>query len=165
MRYYSESRLYPKARGHKLNEGIKRVTYEQSTDMTKDLETFQSFLYWNFKNHPSYDKIRPKSNHPTSLYATAKTHKCNDLDEVTVEKVKFRPIEDQTGTATYDATKVIGEYLKPLAFGEYKINDCLKLPDMIRALPPLQKNKDYVSYNGFIIHEHFIKGNNSLHYS
>ena len=71
------------------------------------------------KNHPSYDKIRPKSNQPTSLYATAKIHKCNDLDEVTVEKVKFRPIEDQTGTATYDAAKVIGEYLKPLALNEY----------------------------------------------
>ena len=29
-----------------LNEGIKRGTYERSTDMTKqDLETFQSFLY------------------------------------------------------------------------------------------------------------------------
>ena len=47
----------------------------------------------------------------------------------------------------YDAAKVIGEYLKPLAFNEYKINDCLKFPDMIKALPPLQKKEEYVSYD------------------
>ena len=97
-----------------LNKGIKRGTYERSTNTTKqDLETFQSFLYWNFKNHPSYDKMRPKPNQPARLYATAKIHKFNDLDEVIVEKLKFRSIVDQTGTATYDAPKVIGEYLKP----------------------------------------------------
>ena len=131
-----------------LNEGRKRGTYEQSTDTTKqDLETFQSFLHRNFKNHPSYDKMRPKSNQPAKLYATAKTHKFNNLDEVTVEKLKFRPIVDQTSTATYDAAKVIGEYLRPLSLNEYKINDCLKSPDMIKVLPPLQKNEEYVSYD------------------
>ena len=76
-----------------LNKGIKRGTYERSTNTTKqDLETFQSFLYRNFKNHPSYDKMRPKSNQPARLYATAKTNKFNNHDEVTVEKLKFRPI-------------------------------------------------------------------------
>ena len=95
-----------------LDEGIKRGTYERSTDTAKhDLETFQRFLYRNFKNHPSYDKMRPKSSQPARLYATAKTHKFNNLDEITVEKLKFRPIVDQTGTATYDAAKVISEYL------------------------------------------------------
>ena len=131
-----------------LNEGIKRGTFEQSTDTKKqDLKTFQSFLHRNFKNHPSYDKIRPKSNQPARLYAIPKTHKFNNLDEVTVENLKFRPIVDQTGTATYDVAKVIGEYLKPLSLNEYKINDCLKFPDMIRVLPPLQKNEEYVSYD------------------
>ena len=131
-----------------LNEGIKKGTYERANDTTMhDLETFQSFLYRNFRNHPSYDKMRPKSNQPARLYATAKTHKFNNLDKVTVEKLKFRPIVDQTGTATYEVAKVIGEYLKPLALNEYKINDCQKVPDMIKALPPLQKNEEYVSYN------------------
>ena len=131
-----------------LDEGIKRGTYERSTDTTKhDLETFQRFLYQNFKNHPTYDKMRPKSSQPARLYATAKTHKFNNLDEITVEKLKFRQIVDQTGTATYDPAKVISEYLKPLPFNEYKINDCLKFPDMIKALPPSQKNEEYVSYD------------------
>ena len=124
-----------------LNEGIKRGKYERSTDTTKqDLKTFQSFLHRNFTNHLSHDNMRPKSNQPARLYATAKTHKFNNLDEITVEKLKFRAIVDQTDTATYDAAKVIGEYLKPLALNEYKINDCLKFPDMIKALPSLQKN-------------------------
>ena len=121
-----------------LNEGIKRGTYERSTDTAKhDLETFQSF----FKNHPSYDKMRPKSNQTARLYATAKTHKFNDLDEITVQKLKFRSIVDQKGTATYDTAKVVCEYLKPLAFNEFKINDSRKFLDMIKALPPLQKNE------------------------
>ena len=127
------------------NEGLQRGRYKLSTHMTKqDLETFQSFLCQNFKNHPSYHKMRPKSNQPARLYATATTHKFNVLDEITVEKLKFRPIVDQRGTATYDAAKIIGEYLKRLAFNEYKINNCLKFPDMI---PPLQKNEKYVSYD------------------
>ena len=62
--------------------------------------------------------MKPKFNEPARLFAIAKTHKFNDLDEITVEKLKFRPIKDQTGTVTYDAAKVVGEYLKPLAFNE-----------------------------------------------
>ena len=69
----------------RVNESIKKGTYERSTETIKqDLETFQSFLCWNLKNQPSCDKMRPKSNQPARLYATAKTHKFNDLDEVTV---------------------------------------------------------------------------------
>ena len=98
-----------------LDEIIKRGTYDQSTDNTRqDLGTFQSFLYHNFKNHTSYDKMKPKSSQPAGLYSTAKTYKFNDLDEISVEKLKFRPIVDQTGTATYGTAKIIGEYLKRL---------------------------------------------------
>ena len=91
--------------------------------------------------------MRLNSNQPARLYATAKTHKFNDLDELAVEKLKFRPIVDKTNTATYDTSKVIGEYLKPLAFFEYKINYCLKFPDRIKVLPHLQRNGEYVSYD------------------
>ena len=99
------------------------------------------------KSHPSYDKMRPKSSQPARLYATGKTRKFSNLDEITVEKLKFRPIVDQTGTVTYVAAKVIGEYLKPLVFNEYKANDCLKFPDMIKALPPLRKNVECFSHD------------------
>lgn len=87
-----------------LHDDIKRGTHVRSPDTTKqDLETFQGFLYLNFKNHTSYDKMKPKSSQPAGLYSTAKTYKFNDLDEIKVDK-------------TYDTKKVIGEYLKPLAF-------------------------------------------------
>ena len=55
-------------------------------------------------------------------------------------KLKFRPIVDRTGTAMYDPTKVIGEYLKLLAYNENKSNDCLKFPDMLGTLLPLQRD-------------------------
>ena len=90
-----------------INEGIKRGIYEQSTDTAKqDLEIFPSFLYRNFKNHPSYIKMRPKSNQLPKLHTITKIHKFNDLDEITVEKIKLRQIVDQTCTTTYDAAKV-----------------------------------------------------------
>ena len=131
-----------------LDEGIKRGTYEQSADTTKQgLQPFHSFLYRNFKNHPNYDKMRPKSNQPARLYATAKAYKFNDLDKTTTEKFRFRPIVDQTGNATYNAVKVIGEYLEPLARNKHKINDCLNFSDMIKALASLQINEEYVLYD------------------
>ena len=55
--------------------------------------------------------MRPKSDQLARLYATAKAYKLNDL-KITVERLKFRPIVDQTGTATYDTTEVIGEDLE-----------------------------------------------------
>ena len=92
--------------------------------------------------------MRPKSNQPAKLCATANTFKLNDIDERTVEKLKFRPIVNQTDTAPYNATKVIGDYLKQLACNDCLndvINDCRKLPDMLKMLPPLQKDEEYVS--------------------
>ena len=83
--------------------------------------------------------MRPKCYQTTRLCTKAKTHKFCDLDEITLDKLKFRPVVDQTGTAAYDAAKVNGEYLKPLACNKY--NDCLKFPDMLKALPPLQKDE------------------------
>ena len=82
--------------------------------------------------------MRSKSSQPAVLHTTAKTHK--------FEKLIFRPI-DQTGTATYDATKATGEYLNTLACSECKISYCLKVPDMLKSLPYLQKDEEYVSYN------------------
>ena len=70
-----------------LNAGRRRSISERSTDTKKQyLETFPRFLYRIFKNHPSYDKMRPRFNQSARLYATANTHKFNDLDEITVEK-------------------------------------------------------------------------------
>ena len=61
--------------------------------------------------------------------------------------MKFRPIVDQTGTFTYNCSKVIGEYLKPLCQNEYSIKDTQCFPEMLRDLPPLKNNEEYISYD------------------
>ena len=56
---------------------VKKVNGMIKEDLSthKDLEKFQSFLYRNFKSHPSYNNMRPVSNQPARFFATAKTHK------------------------------------------------------------------------------------------
>ena len=81
------------------------------------------------------------------LYGTAKTHKFNSTEDVTKSGLKFRPIIDQTGTYTYKTAQIIGEYLKPLSKNEYTIKDTQQFPDMIKQLPPLSQDEEYVSYD------------------
>ena len=61
---------------------------------------------------------------PTAqFFVTVKTHKCKSLEEINVDRLKLRPIIDQTSTYTYNAWKVIAKYLKPLAKNEFTISD------------------------------------------
>ena len=71
--------------------------------------------------------MNPYSNQPAEFYGTAKTHKFNNIQEINKEKLKFRPIIDQTGTYGYNAAQVISQYLKPLCKNEYTINDTILL--------------------------------------
>ena len=91
-----------------INKGIESVTYVQCEGTAiNDLKLFQYFLRQNFKRHEKYAKIRPAVNQPAKLFATAKTHKFNNIEDINVEKLKFRPTKDQTGTFTYNCSKVI----------------------------------------------------------
>ena len=45
--------------------------------------------------------MQPDSNQPATLYGTAKTHKFQSLEDITVVNLKFWPIISQTGTSTY----------------------------------------------------------------
>ena len=45
--------------------------------------------------------MRPVSNRPAQLYASAKTNKFNNINDVNLDQLKFGPIMDQTGTYTY----------------------------------------------------------------
>ena len=71
--------------------------------------------------------MQPDTNQPARLYRTAKTHKFETLEDITVVHLKFRPIIDQTGTFTYNVAKDISDYLRPLCKNEYSINDTQKL--------------------------------------
>ena len=78
----------------------------------KELSRFQDFLYRNFHNYERYKDMQPDSNQPVRLYGTAKTHKFKTLEDITVASLKYRPVIDQTGEFTYNAAKVMSDYLK-----------------------------------------------------
>ena len=132
-----------------IDAGIKDKVYCTTEDTTlKDLKRFQDFLYRNFKNHKHYDKMKPVTNQPARIYGTGKSHKFNNLSDITIEVLKFRPIIAQNGTYTYNAAQVIGEYLKPLTDNnDYIIRNTQEFASMIKNQPPLRENEKYVSYD------------------
>ena len=67
-------------------------------------------------------------------------------EDINVEELKFTPIMDQTGTFTYNCSKVIAEYSKPLYQNEHSIKDVEMILEMLRDLPPLN-NDEYISYD------------------
>ena len=90
----------------------------------------------------------PTSNQPAQLYETAKTHKHENIDEINVQSLNFRPIIAQTGTCTYNAAQVISNYLKPLyTCNEYIIGNTQDFSKLIQEQSPLQLDKEYVSYD------------------
>ena len=50
--------------------------------------------------------MNPDRNQPARLYGTAKTPRFEFLEGIIVASLKFRPIIDQTGTFTYNASKL-----------------------------------------------------------
>ena len=106
-----------------LNDGISKGIYTATEDTTlRELKLFQNFLHWNFKDkYVNYEEMRPASPEPGKLYVTAKTHKFNLLDDITVDNLKRRPIISQLATYTYNASGVISQYLKPLCENEIKL--------------------------------------------
>ena len=91
--------------------------------------------------------MRPVSNQLAKLYDTVKTHKFEDLKDITTQSLKCHPIIDQTGTFTYKAAKVISNYLKPLCQKEYSTSDTQQFSDMLSNLPSLLDDEEDVSYD------------------
>ena len=90
--------------------------------------------------------MRPSSSQPARLFATAKTHKFTDIKQINISDLQLCPIIDQTGTHLYDCSKIISQYLQPLAINEYTISDTLSFPHVLRK-NPLDGNEEYVSYD------------------
>ena len=44
--------------------------------------------------------MKQVSNCPERLYASAKTHKFDNINDVNLDQLKFQPIMDQTGTSS-----------------------------------------------------------------
>ena len=81
-------------------------------------------------------------------FVTAKTHKFTNIDEMTVGKLKFRPIIGQTGTYTYNAAQVIAKYFKPLCSGNnYIIRNTQEFPMSLKQQDLLSPDEEHVSYD------------------
>ena len=100
---------------------LKNVVFSQqgkissTSNIHKDLKCFQDFLYHNLYKHKQYENMHLKSNQPGRFFATAKTHKFDSVNDITLDKLKLRPIIDQTGTYIYNASKAVAKYLRPLS--------------------------------------------------
>ena len=93
-----------------VDYGIKIGIYKVAEDNTpKDLKLFKSFLY---RTYEYCEEMLPKYNQPGQRYGTTKTHEFTNIDEITIDRLNFRPIIAQTGTYTYNAAQVIAKYLK-----------------------------------------------------
>ena len=69
------------------------------------------------------------------------------MEDITVAKLKFRPVIDQIGRFTYNAAKVLSDYLRPLCKNEYSINVTQKFPSILSSILPLQDDEEDVSYD------------------
>ena len=56
--------------------------------------------------------MRPNSNQPAKLSATAKTHKFSNFEDTSINNIKVRPIVDQTSTYIHAAAEVISDDLQ-----------------------------------------------------
>ena len=131
-----------------IDDGIMKDTYVESTNNAlKELSWLQGFLYRNFHNYERYKDMQPHCQQPACLYGTTKTHKFETLENITTTNLKFWSIIDQTGTFTYNAAKVISDYLRPLCKNEYSINDTQKFPSMLSSILPWQDDEEDVSYD------------------
>ena len=87
-------------------------------------------------------------NQPAQLHGTAKTHKFDDINDITIDSLKFRPIIAQTGTYIYKTVEGISEYLKPLyENNDFIIKNTQDFAQLIREQPPFQENEKYVSHD------------------
>ena len=110
-----------------ITESIAERKYIETVDNThKDLKRFQDFLYCNLYKHEQYENIRPKSNQPGRFFATAKTHKFNSINDITLDQLYLRPIRDH--------------YPRPLSKNKYSIDDALTFPDLFRNV---EESDDY----------------------
>ena len=87
--------------------------------------------------------MRPVSNQSLRFFATVKTHKFDDHSLINVDDLKFRPIIHQSNTYTYNAPKIVSDYLQSLAHNDYVVKDTIALPEIIKN-DVLDPNEGYI---------------------
>ena len=139
------------------DDGIRQGIYSPTVDTTlSNLKKFQDFLHRNFKGKcDRYDDMRPISNQPGKIYATAKTHKFDLLENITIKISSFVQ-QFVNYFLTYlqcwkDTIRLL-ENLKPFYQNEYKINDAQSFASHIKEQPPLNEDEECLTRCGFLIH-------------
>ena len=89
--------------------------------------------------------MRPRSNQPGRIFATTKTHKFESISDITLEKLKLRPIIDQTVTYIYKASNIVAKHLGLLAKNDCAIRDTISFPDLFKRAPA-DDNYENISY-------------------
>ena len=70
-------------------------------------------------------------------------HKFSNINEITIDNLKLRPIIAQTGTYTYNAAQVIAEYLKPFcSVNNYIIRNMQEFPVALKQQDPLLPDEE-----------------------
>ena len=95
-------------------------------DPTKRIEGIVQRTLLTLKNQDKfteaeYKKIYPSGSNPGSFYGTAKVHKLEVEDGV--DKLTFRPIISNVGTATYKLSKYLATFLSPLTKSTYTVSN------------------------------------------
>ena len=137
--------------GHKnlkLHELLRWSTdiFINSVYSTKEIHIHRKFIHRKFYNYEQFKNLKPDSSQTACLYGIAKTHKLENLEEITLANLKFWPIIDHTGTILYNAGKVISDYLEPSCKNECFINDTQKFASMLSSIPLLQEDEEDLSY-------------------
>ena len=149
-----------------LNDGISQGKYVETVDNThQDLKHFRNFLYNHFYKIEYYDKMRPISNQPARFFATAKTHKFNKIEDINIQDLKLTPIIGQTGTYIYNASKVIVNYLKPLAKNDFIMSDTLSFPDMLKKQLIVKTMRTFLMMLSHFLQTYLLKKQPSTFYT
>ena len=137
--------------GHKnlkLHELLRCSTdiFINSVYSTKEIHIHRKFIHRKFYNYEQFKNLKPDSSQTACLYGIAKTHKLENLEEITLANLKFWPIIDHTGTILYNTGKVISDYLETSCKNECLINDTQKFPSMLSSISLLQEDEEDLSY-------------------
>ena len=72
----------------------------------------------------------------------------DSIEDITVKNPKFRLIIAQSHIYTYNAAKVIADYLKPVSSdNDYIIRNIQEFPKLLQRQDPILPNEEYVWYD------------------
>ena len=86
------------------------------------------------------------SNQPARSFANAKSHKFQNINDITIDNLKLCRIIDQTKICYYKTRRVIAKYLKALTKNEFVITNTEQFPSILNDVP-LPEDEEDVSYD------------------